>query len=134
LCEGFEVRCNFTIRRLSAIAVIAALVLAPLARPVMAGATPDAMMQAMADDMSASGMAADMDDAMPCCPSKAPAPIGCDKCAFMAACMSHCLTGMPLAVVMPFPIASDNFVPVWNEALADGMGHPPPEHPPRSLV
>jgi hypothetical protein len=53
---------------------------------------------------------------------------------FMAACMSQFLAGMPSATLLPFPIASDSIVPVWNEAMADGMGHPPPEHPPRILV
>jgi hypothetical protein len=126
------VKRNFTIRWLCAMFVIAGLVLAPLARPVMAGTISDAVMQTMADEMS--GITADMADAMPCCPSKAPAPIGCDKCAYMATCMSQYLTGMPSAVVLPFPIASDSVVPVWNDVAADGMGHPPPEHPPRILV
>jgi hypothetical protein len=113
--------------------VIAALVLAPLARPVIAGVSPEPSTLAMADDM-AGFAAAETADEMPCCPSKAPAPTGCDKCEFMAACMSQYLTGMPAATLLPHPIGSGSIVPVWNEVMADGMGHPPPEHPPRILV
>jgi hypothetical protein len=128
------------IRRLLAILMIAGLVLAPLARPAMAGMPSDAPMQAMAghvmdghamDEMSA--MADEM-AAMPCCPSKAPAPVDCDKCVYMAGCMSTFLTGMPTAIVLPVPVASDSVAFLINDFRPDGLGHPPPEHPPRLLV
>jgi hypothetical protein len=38
---------------------------------------------------------------MPCCPSKAPMPSGCDKCIFMAACAAKCFTSMTLALFQP---------------------------------
>jgi len=125
---------QITIRRLLAIVMIAGLVLAPLSRPVMAGAASDAPMPAMADDMSMSAMADEMAGDMPCCPSKVPAPVDCDKCVFMTACMSKCFTGMLAAVFHPFLSASDGASNLQNESWPEGLGHPPPEHPPRILV
>jgi hypothetical protein len=125
---------NFTIRRLLAIFVIAGLVLAPVWRPVMAEMSSDASMQSMADEMSASAMADEMASDMPCCPSKALAPVGCDKCVFMAACTSLGLVGMPSAVVHLFLAASDDIASLQNDSWPEGLGHPPPEHPPRTLV
>ena len=125
---------NFTIRRLLAILVIAGLALAPVSRPVMAEMSSDASMQAMADEMSASAMADEMASDMPCCPSKAPTPVGCDKCVFMAACTSLGFVGMPGAVAHLFLAASDDIAPLRNDSWPEGLGHPPPEHPPRTLV
>ena len=123
---------QITIRRLLAIVVIAGLVLAPLSSPVMAGATSDASMSAMADDMSTSAMAGEMAGDMPCCP--APAPVDCDKCVLMTACMSKCFTGMSATVFHPFLAASDSVASLQNESWPEGLGHPPPEHPPRTLT
>jgi hypothetical protein len=118
-------------RRLLAISVIAGLVLAPLSRPVMAGIiAPDA---AMADEMSMSATPDGMAGDIPCCPSKAPAPMDCDKCVFMAACMSQFLIGPAAAFRPPFA-ASGKIAPLQNDFWPDGRGHPPPEHPPRTLV
>ena len=39
----------------------------------------------------------EMADDMPCCPSKAPSPVDCDKCVFMAACGSVCFAGISAA-------------------------------------
>jgi hypothetical protein len=128
------VKRNFTIRRLLAILVIAGLALAPVSQPVMAETSSDMSMQAMADNMSASEMTDEMAGEMPCCPSKAPAPIGCDKCIYMTACMSKCFTGMSTAVVHPFLTASNDIASLQNDSWPDGLGHPPPEHPPRTLV
>jgi hypothetical protein len=122
---------NITIRRLLAISVIAGLILAPLARPVMAGATPEA---SMADDVAMSATSDEMAGDMPCCPSKAPAPIDCDKCVYMAACMTKCFTGLSAAIFrLPFAASSQIALP-QNDFWPDGLGHPPPEHPPRTLV
>jgi hypothetical protein len=121
---------QITIRRLLAIVMIAGLVLAPLSSPVMAGASSHASMPAMADEMSATSdeMASDM----PCCPSKA--PVDCDKCVFMAACMSKCFTGMTTALFQPLFAVSAGLVRLQNDFWPDGLGRPPPEHPPRTLV
>src|ERR1700724_3129422 len=103
-------------RRLLAISVIAGLLLPPLARPAMAG---DMSMSAMPDEMAGN---------MPCCPSKAPAPIDCDKCVLMAACMSQFLAGPAAATFRPPFAVSGKIAPLQNDFWPDGMGHPPPEH------
>jgi hypothetical protein len=125
---------QITIRRLLAIFMIAGLVLAPLSRPVMAGTTSDASMSSMADAMSTSAMADEMANDMPCCPTKAPVPIDCDKCVFMAACMTKCFAGLSAAVFAPSFAASGQITPLQNDFWPDGLGHPPPEHPPRTLA
>jgi len=125
---------QITIRRLLAIVMIAGLVLAPLSSPVMAGAGSDASMSAMAGDMPMPAVADEMAGDMPCCPAKAPAPVDCDKCVFTTACMSKCFTGMSATVFHPFPPASDSVASLQNESWPEGLGHPPPEHPPRTLT
>jgi hypothetical protein len=126
-----------TIRRLFAVLMIAGLVLAPVSRPVMAGAFAHGPDQAMADEMSPSEMPAMTDEMasdMPCCPSKAPMPVDCDKCVFMAACASVFFAGFPATVSHPLPIVSETIALKRSDSRPDGLGHPPPEHPPRSLV
>jgi hypothetical protein len=125
---------QITIRRLLAILMIAGLALAPLSRPVMAGTASDASMPAMAHDMSMSSTADKMTGDMPCCPTKAPAPIDCDKCVFMAACTAKCFAGISAAVFRPSFAASGRIAPLQNDFWPDGLGYPPPEHPPRTLV
>jgi len=123
--------------------MIAGLALAPASRPVMAATSSHASHQAMADEMtpsemSSSEMAADTMDEMagdmPCCPSKAPASVDCDKCVFMAACGSICFAGVSASISHPFSTMSNTIALQRNDARPDGLGHPPPEHPPRSLV
>jgi len=132
-------KCNFAIRRLLAILVIAGLALAPVSRPVMAGTSSDMSMrdnkmQAVAEDMSATDTTDEMATDMPCCPSKAPAPIGCDKCVYMAACTSMCFTGVSMETIHPLLTATGRIASLRNDSWPDGLGHPPPEHPPRILV
>ena len=118
-------------RRLLAVLTIAGLALAPVSQPVMAGAPSHGSMQAMADEMSPSATSDDMTSEMPCCPSKAPAPVDCDKCVYMAACMTKCFTGLSAAMFrLPFA-ASGKIAPPQNDSWPDGLGHPPPEDPPR---
>jgi hypothetical protein len=119
------------IGRLLAISVIAGLVLAPFAGPVMAGTTSD---PSMMGDMSMSATADAMTDNMPCCPPKAPMPVGCDKCVLMAACMAKCFTGLTAAVFQPLFAISAGLAYPQNDFWPDGLGYPPPEHPPRTLV
>jgi hypothetical protein len=141
-CEAFNSRASvgfsgvdrqITIRRLLAIVMVAGLVLAPLSRPIAAGMTSVASMSAMADDMSMSAAAGEVANDMPCCPSKAPTPIDCDKCVFMGSCMTQCFPGLSAGFHPPFA-ALGQIVPLQNDFWPDGFGHPPPEHPPRTLV
>jgi hypothetical protein len=137
------VKPRFAIRRLLAILMIAGLALAPASRPVMAATSSHTSQEAMADEMTPSEAAAsdmasvtmdEMASDMPCCPSKAPPPVDCDKCVFMTAYGSICFAGMSAEISHPFPILSDAVALQRNDARPDGLGHPPPEHPPRSLV
>jgi hypothetical protein len=138
------VKRQITIRRLLAVFMIAGLVLAPLSRPAMAGMGSDASMAAMAEDMSMAAsadmmpndmMANDMTASdMPCCPSKAPSPLECDKCIFMAACATKCFSGLSAAVFHPVLAVSVRIVPLRNESWPDSLGYPPPDHPPRTLI
>jgi hypothetical protein len=142
------VKPRFAIRRLLALLVIAGLALAPVSRPVMAATSSQAPHEMMADEMTppemtsqemaSSEMSADTMDEMasdmPCCPSKAPMPADCDKCVFMAACGSAGFPALSATISHPFPILSDAIALQRNDARPDGLGHPPPEHPPRRLV
>src|SRR5216683_12237 len=97
--------------RFLAISAIVGVVLAPLSRPVMAG---------MASEPSMASMA--------------PAPIDCDKCVLMVACVGQFLVGWPAAPFRPPFAVSGKIAPLQNDSWPDGLGHPPPEHPPRALV
>ena len=132
-----------TIRRLLAVLMIAGLALAPVSRPVMAEAPSLGSGHAMADEMSPSEMPAmakadeitdEMASDMPCCPSKAPMPVDCDKCVFMAACASVFFAGASATVSHPLPIVSETIALLRSDSRPDGLGHPPPEHPPRTPV
>ena len=128
-----------TIRRLLAVLMIAGLALAPISRPVMAATTSHGSDQSMAHEMASSEMspsavADEMARDMPCCPSKAPMPVDCDKCVFMASCASIYFTAMSATAFQPPLIASDAIALQRNDSRPDGLGHPPPEHPPRTPV
>jgi hypothetical protein len=139
LWDFVSVKRQITTRRLLAIAMIAGLVLAPLSRPVMAGMVSDASMAAMAEDMpmaaTADTMTEDMTASdMPCCPSKAPSPLECDKCIFMAACATKCFSGLSAVAFHPVLAVSVGIVPLRNDSWPDSLGYPPPDHPPRTLI
>src|ERR1700722_7886638 len=125
---------QITIRRLLAIALIAGLVLAPLARPAMAGTVSDTSMPAMTDDGSASATADAMTADMPCCPWESPGAVGCDKCVFMAACAVSYLPALTVALFQPPFAVSSGIAHPQNDFWPDGLGYSPPEHPPRTLV
>jgi hypothetical protein len=123
------------IRRLVAILMIAGLVLAPLSRPVMAAAESSAgAMAAMSHDMAASATTDEMAADMPCCPSKAPAPIDCEKCLLMAACMITGFTAVPVSTVLQFPAVSGRIARPKDDSWLHSLAHPPPDHPPRILI
>jgi hypothetical protein len=132
--ESASVHLKSTIRRLLAVLMIAGLALAPVSRPVMAETSSHASQQAVADEMAPMAMADEMASDMPCCPSKAPMPVDCDKCVFMATCASIYFTAMSAIAFQPPLVASDAIALRRNDSRPDGLGHPPPEHPPRTLV
>jgi hypothetical protein len=41
---------------------------------------------------------------------------------------------MSAGISHPFPVVFDTIALQRDDARPDGFGHPPPEHPPRSLV
>jgi hypothetical protein len=128
------VKLNCAIRQLLAILLIAGLALAPVSRPAMAKMfSSDMSIQAMSD-MSAPATTDEMANEMPCCPSNVPASVDCGKCVFMSACMSKCFAGMSAAVFHPLLVASGGIAVGRNDSRTDGLGQPPPEHPPRILV
>jgi len=48
--------------------------------------------------------------------------------------MSKCFSGMSSIAFHPWFTASQDVVALRNESWPDSLGHPPPEHPPRTLV
>jgi hypothetical protein len=52
----------------------------------------------------------------------------------MAACMDKCFTGLSAALFSQAYVASAQMLPPQNDFWPDGLGHSPPEHPPRTLV
>jgi hypothetical protein len=71
---------------------------------------------------------------MPCCPTKAPMAPDCDKCLYMALCLAKYLAGLPSSIAQPMLPVSTSLLTLRNEAWPEGLGHPPPEHPPRHRV
>lgn len=95
--------------------------------------TPAAAMQAsMAmDDMSAMPTEA-MPADMPCCPSE-PKKQDCPDCPLMAICvMKTAKAGPSLASAMVVRHAVRTSHLFMDDALADGVVRPPPDHPPRA--
>lgn len=119
-----------TIRRLVAIFMIAGLALAPLSRPVLAAG----VMDAMSDEMTASATMDEMARDMPCCPSKAPGPIDCEKCLLMAVCMTTGFTAVPISTSLRFPAVSSRIARPKDASRLQSLAHPPPDHPPRPLI
>lgn len=114
-------RITFFLRTLLAVVVMAGLAIAPVAVPAAAKAGPSSTHQMSGD--------------MPCCPDEAMRD-GCDGCKDCP-CMAICVVTTFLAA----PVASNsslNFLVFTserafaNDALADGLGQPPPARPPRA--
>jgi hypothetical protein len=133
---------RLTIRRVFAAILGAAVALTPASRLTMAAAPSDApatlhdTAMPMPDDGydSAMVMSDDGTAEMPCCPHDAPMPSDCDKCAFMAACMTQCFSGLAMTTGYPPPHRSAVALAPPDEVRLASLGRPPPEHPPRSLV
>jgi hypothetical protein len=100
--------------------------------PMVDGAGDHVALLDLTNLLVADELAAATTHEMPCCPAKAPMAPDCDKCLYMALCMAKYLTGMPALVAQPMLLVSASVITLRNEAWPEALGHPPPEHPPRS--
>lgn len=116
---------------LIALSVAAGLVSMPIAVPVHAHS--DAPMMMSADEMQA--MAGDMTaEDMPCCPHEQKSG-DCQDCPLLAFCVAKSTQFGPLAGgVLLDRISLRAMLPMTDDAIADGLERPPPDHPPRILV
>jgi hypothetical protein len=112
---------------LMALSVAAGLVSMPLAVPAHAHWAPPVVtgsdeMQAMAEDM-------------PCCPHEQQKSKDCQDCPLLGFCMAKSTQIDPAAAAALLDRTSIHAVLlVTNDAIADGLERPPPDHPPRILV
>ncbi|MEI9923528.1 MAG: hypothetical protein WDN50_08350 [Bradyrhizobium sp.] len=107
-----------------AVVVTAGLALAPLVAP--AAAKGPSMVEMT--DMSA--MSADM----PCCPDGQNSK-DCQDCPLLAMCvLKTTQAGPSVTFAMPVRHAIRTAHSVRDDALADGLSRPPPDHPPRTLA
>jgi hypothetical protein len=127
------------IRRLILTLAVFGLILAPIARPVMAMPMPaDAMMSgdmasANAIDMPCcpDGMAADK--AMPDTGTASPGMGDCAKvCPLMAVCMVASLSGLPEGPVLSFPLAITRIVHLKNDRHFGSLTRAPSPRPPNA--
>ena len=116
------------IHLLLAVCVSFGLAWGPVVTPVAAAAMAPAIAMTGMDHgmaMPTDAMPADM----PCCPSE---PSSQD-CPLMALCMLKTAQATPsLAHAMMVRQAARASHPYRNDALADGVDRPPPDHPPRA--
>ena len=106
-----------------AIFVTVGLAVAPLGGPAVA-ALPHA------DGMADMSMSADM----PCCPDEQKSK-DCQDCPLVAMCvLKTAQAGPSLASAQPVRHAIRTAHSVLDDAPADGLDRPPPDHPPRNLV
>jgi len=109
------------------VCVAAGLLLAPLARPVMAKPVSNAdvtEMQRMAGDM-------------PCCPDQAPDQTkdrNCTSCPFVALCMLSVSVPGPSGAALIKRNAFKAAFSTSDDLLIDGLEAKPPDHPPRTHV
>jgi hypothetical protein len=117
------------IARAFAVLAVAGLVLAPMARPVMA--MPSQMQSVMSEHGAADahmGMAAPAD--MPCCPDKAP---DCGKdCPLMGLCMANVLQFAPIGPSLFISPTLASLVFPDDDAVLSGLAQPPPARPPKA--
>jgi hypothetical protein len=108
-----------------AVSVTAGLMVAPLVTPAAAGSL-------MAGDMQMTD-AQDVSADMPCCPGQQKSK-QCQDCPLIAICMLKVLqTGPAIAMATRSPRALELLRPL-DDAIADGLTRPPPDHPPRTQV
>lgn len=75
-------------------------------------------------------MAADM----PCCPNDKKSDT-CPDCPLMALCTLKTAQAHPsLDAILPLRLPVRTIQSAYDDALLAGLDHPPPDHPPRSLI
>src|SRR5579872_5042252 len=111
--------------RIFALLALVSLVLAPIARPVMALAAP-AVARQMAD-----ASIAPASEKMPCCPSKHTLP-DCDKdCPFMALCAGMVIhAAPPNTFAVALVLAA--IVSPGEASILVSVAHTPPRKPPKA--
>jgi len=108
---------------LLAVLVIAGLAIEPLAVPAVAS-------QPLASGMADMAMSADM----PCCPDEQKSK-DCQDCPLVAMCvLKSAQAGPDSTAALPLRHAMRTAHSVMNDAPADGLERPPPDHPPRNLA
>ena len=106
-----------------AVLVTVGLALAPFANPAAAAPRHAAGMTDMA-------MSADM----PCCPDEQKNK-DCQDCPLVAMCvLKTAQAGPDSTAALPLRHAMRTAHSVLNDAPADGLERPPPDHPPRNLA
>lgn len=119
------------IGRLLAVLVIAGLVAAPLVTPAAAN---ELSTLGLSDTVSMSGES--MSGDMPCCPETETQKSNyCHGCPLVAMCVSVVMQTAPAtaaAILIRQP--SRVMLAAPDDMISDGLGRPPPDHPPRSLV
>lgn len=113
---------RIAISRLGAALAVLGLLLAPLARPVMAATMP------AVPDHAALEMPADM----PCCPERAPAKDCAKDCFLMAACMAGNLQATPPVAQLFIPPEAATVLLSGNDADLAGLSTGPPQRPPKT--
>ena len=130
---GRDVACDngaMSVRRLLnlliVLSVAAGLVSAPIAVPMHAQSVP--ALVASSDDMQA------MAEDMPCCPHEQKSK-DCQDCPLVGICLAKSTQIGPAAAAALLDRTSIHAVLlVTDDAIADGLERPPPDHPPRTLV
>ncbi|UWU80809.1 hypothetical protein N2603_20785 [Bradyrhizobium huanghuaihaiense] len=118
------------LRLLFASLISIGLAVAPLVAPAAASgmasgpASPDMSMMQMAD------MPADM----ACCPEEEQKQSGCHDCPLLAMCVLKVLQAGPAVVTAIRYARPLALLRPLDDAIADGLVRPPPDHPPRSIV
>jgi hypothetical protein len=111
---------------LIALSVAAGLVSTPLALPAHAQSAPP--VAASSDEMQA------MAEDMPCCPHEQKSK-DCQDCPLLGFCLAKSTQAGPAVEAFLLDRISIHAVLLaTDDAIADGLERPPPDHPPRILV
>jgi len=125
-CDNVGMRARRLLNLLIALSVAAGLVSMPVALPAHAHSGPPPM-------TSSDGMSAMAED-MPCCPHEQKSK-DCQDCPLLGFCLIKSTQLGPMAGAVLLDRTSLRAVlPVIDDAIADGLERPPPDHPPRILI